>query len=79
MLFFNKNNKFFLEIPFHILHKHEKIEGISTPQKLMRLENSRNNLFGMEVSPGIELLKLEKKNVNKKIIKIFFIYKIFCF
>ena len=38
----------------------------------MRLENSRNNLFGMEVSPGIELLKLDKKNVIKQIIQIIF-------
>lgn len=27
------------------------------------MENTRNNIFGMELSPGIELLKITKKNV----------------
>ena len=30
------------------------------------MENTRNNIFGMELSPGIELLKITKKNVNLK-------------
>ena len=52
-----------LEIQYQILHKHEKMDGISTPQKLMSLENNRNQIYGLEVGPGVELLKITQKNV----------------
>jgi len=42
------------------------MEGISTPQKLMSLENNRNLIYGLEVGPGVELLKITQKNVRKK-------------
>lgn len=39
------------------------MEGISTPQKLMSLESNRNIIYGLEVGPGLELLKISKKHV----------------
>lgn len=54
---------FILEIHYTILHKHERLEGISTPQKLINLENNKNCIYGLEVGPGVELLKISKKNV----------------
>lgn len=46
------------------MHKHEKMDDISTPQKLMSLENNKNSIYGLEVGPGVELLKICKKNVK---------------
>ena len=40
------------------------MEGVSTPQKLMSLETNKNLIYGLEVGPGVELLKIAKKNVN---------------
>lgn len=54
-----------VEIQYQILHKHEKMEGISTPQKLQSLEQNRNLIYGLEVGPGVELLKITQKNVYK--------------
>ena len=50
------------------------MDGISTPQKLMSLENNRNQIYGLEVGPGVELLKITQKNVklNLKFEIIFF-------
>ena len=39
------------------------MEGASTPQKLMSLENNKNSIYGLEVGPGVELLKISKKHV----------------
>ena len=52
------------------MHKHEKMDGISTPQKLMSLENNRNQIYGLEVGPGVELLKITQKNVKSNLVFI---------